>query len=155
MVARHTPESFWGLVEKGDGCWLWQGSVAPQGYGKLSYGGRHVRAHRVAWELTHGPVGSPRLFVCHRCDNPRCCNPGHLFLGTPADNSRDMVSKGRAARGERNPHSTLTEARVVEIRRRAAEGEAFRSIGRSLNICKTHVSRIVNRRWWAHVPEVA
>jgi hypothetical protein len=87
-------------------CWTWTGTTQPDGYGKISgdRGGRRatMRAHRVSWELHLGPI--PRgVFVLHRCDTPRCVNPGHLFLGTAADNSRDMVAKGRSLRGDRCP----------------------------------------------------
>lgn len=88
------PERFWSFVEKTDSCWLWTGAKHPKGYGIFHLRGRTPRAHVLSWILHHGPV--PRgLCVLHRCDNPPCVNPDHLFLGTPQDNTDDMTRKGR------------------------------------------------------------
>ena len=113
-MRRHcTPEAaarFWTKVEKTEGCWLWRGALSRKGYGSFradAIGGR--QSHRVAWELTHGPIPDG-LFVLHRCDTPRCVNPAHLWLGTAADNSRDMALKGRAASGERHRETMLRVA---------------------------------------------
>ena len=84
--AKYTPEPM-------SGCWLWIGAVKASGYGVMHYAGRTQRAHRVSYELFVGPIGSS--WVLHRCDNPACVNPDHLFLGDAVDNARDMVAKGR------------------------------------------------------------
>jgi hypothetical protein len=96
LVFRRAPvdRRFWSKVQKGPDCWTWAGSRSAKGYGRLNVGGAVCQAHRVSWELHRGAIPSD-LFVLHRCDNPPCVNPDHLFLGTALDNSRDMVSKGR------------------------------------------------------------
>lgn len=86
-------DRFWPHVAKSAGCWEWTGSRHRNGYGQFYYRGPAM-AHRVSWELANGPVPDGML-VCHRCDNPPCVRPDHLFLGTQADNLVDMVSKGR------------------------------------------------------------
>jgi DNA-binding CsgD family transcriptional regulator len=90
-------ERFWRKVRKGEECWEWTGfRVPPLGYGRFRLNDEQTWAHRVSWELTFGPIPEG-LQVCHRCDNPPCVRPDHLFLGTPLDNVRDMIGKGRAS----------------------------------------------------------
>ena len=108
------------LIPVESGCIEWQGFRGPRGYGQIGLGSRSEgidAAHRVAYRLAHGEIPADR-FVCHSCDNPPCCNPDHLFLGSPADNVRDMVSKGRGARGFKLPQTRLSEEQVREIRSR-------------------------------------
>ena len=93
-------DRFWEQTATGDGCWLWQGSRNNKGYGQLSKGGRSggsVLTHRYSWEIHNGPIPDG-LCVCHRCDNPPCVNPEHLFLGTYKDNAVDRRDKGRNTR---------------------------------------------------------
>jgi hypothetical protein len=108
-----------------------------------------VRAHRLAYELKHGPI-PPGMKVCHTCDNPPCCNPDHLCLGTQADNIADRDAKGRQAKGENNGFSKLTEADVTEIRRRLANSEVQRKIAKDFGITPTAVGYIKNGRNWKH-----
>jgi hypothetical protein len=86
---------FWAYVNKTDTCWLWAGpTFRSSGYGRFNINREHLAAHRVAWELTNGPIPAG-LFACHHCDVRQCVRPDHLFLGTQADNVRDMFVKGR------------------------------------------------------------
>ncbi len=92
---------FWDKVVKSDECWEWQGAHDPRGYGFIGApgGGKNLLAHRVSWELHNGAIPQGR-YVLHRCDNPRCVRPDHLFLGTHADNMADRQAKGRQAQGD-------------------------------------------------------
>ena len=111
-TAAETEQRFWTKVNKSspDGCWEWQGGRARHGYGKFSLTHRiTITAHRYSYELSRGPIPDG-LCVCHRCDNPPCCNPDHLFLGTVAENNADRDKKGHVARGERSPHRLHPES---------------------------------------------
>lgn len=144
---------FWSKVNrKGpDDCWEWQGSPGKDGYGRFGVNGRTLKPNRFAWELVHGEI-TEGLHVCHRCDNPLCCNPIHLFLGTNADNRADMVSKGRQARGEKNGNAKLTEAKIHEIRVRLSYGGVTqKSLLTEYDVSRATMSRIANKRRWAHV----
>jgi hypothetical protein len=111
-------------------------------------------AHRLAYALTHGAIPNG-LFVCHRCDNPKCCNPKHLFLGTPLDNVSDCVRKGRRAKtkghyndGAANSHAKLSGDDVGAIRRRVASGERQTAIAKEFGVDKGTVWRLVHGRTW-------
>lgn len=95
QVLKPFAEAFWGKVIVGEGCWQWKSSTNGHGYGRIRTSASHTElAHRISWMMTNGEIPADR-FVLHRCDNRRCVNPGHLFLGTYLDNNRDMVVKGR------------------------------------------------------------
>lgn len=94
---------FWSKVDRRDPdeCWEWKGSRIFSGYGQFWLGARQLKAHRIAYELGTGEMPPDDLVVCHACDNPPCCNPAHLWLGTVRDNVQDMIAKGRQPRGKR------------------------------------------------------
>ncbi len=137
------------------GCVLWIGCKNIDGYGKIDcrVRKRMVGAHRVAYELAHGPIPDG-LHVLHRCDNPPCVNVEHLFLGTQADNNADMDAKGRrvSSHGERHRSAKLTEDLVREIRRRySAGGISQPALAAEFGIDKAGICRLLNRKNWKHV----
>jgi DNA-binding XRE family transcriptional regulator len=159
-------------------CWIWTGSKTSHGYGDIGSGGKHgrnLRAHRVAYELAHGPIPEG-MCVLHRCDNPPCVRADHLFLGTMAMNSADMVTKGRgfpqrfpermvrgaahplrkdpslAARGERVGGAKLTADDVRSIRRSA---ESQRVMARRFGVSRRSIAFIQKGRTWRHVKDDA
>jgi hypothetical protein len=149
-------ERFWKNTEKADGCWNWTGQLDRKGYGVMNVGGRKgnmVHAHRVAYTLVIG-MFADGLQVLHKCDNKRCVNPDHLFLGTNADNMRDKITKGRQAKGEGITGSKLTIEKVVEIRRRYAAGESDQpTLAREYGVGVATVCQAISGKTWAHVAE--
>lgn len=145
-------ERFWKKVQKTDGCWLWLGGTIEFGHGRLADWPtrRSVGAHRFSWEFHNGPIPEG-MFVCHHCDVPRCVRPDHLFLGTNADNMRDMKQKDRAARGERNGQVKLVEEQVRAIYQRAVNGEQSSVIASAYGTSTTHVRQITRCERWKHL----
>lgn len=145
-------ERFWSRVVITPGCWTWTGSRNRKGYGYLNVNGLEKTAHRAAYALTNGPVPDG-LWVLHRCDNPPCCNPGHLFLGTNADNVADRVAKGRtvASPVESSTQAKLTDAAVIAIREACATGARVSDVAASFGVSPALVSRVRRRQGWTHV----
>lgn len=143
---------FWDRVEIGefDSCWNWTGYLIDGRYGRLGFQGRIVLAHRLAYELCFSSIPEG-LDVCHVCDNPLCCNPRHLFLGTHLDNMRDMKKKKRNTFGERHPTAKLTEAQVTEIRSRYASGEGAAKLALEFGLVKRSVNHIIAGDTWKHI----
>ncbi len=142
------------IVEPG-GCWVWMGLVDSDGYGRMQTGSRAncnsrmMRAHRLSWEIHNGPIppgkGCHGTCVLHRCDNPPCVNPEHLFLGSNADNVADKIAKGRARylRGAAHSRAKLTDAEVARIR--SLNGTlTHREISKHFGISHGHVSNLIN-----------
>lgn len=140
--------------EPNSGCWLWTASGNNKGYGQIRRGQTQAKAHRVSWELHHGPIPD-NLCVLHTCDTPPCVNPHHLFLGTVADNNADMVAKGRhsAVSGESHYRAKLTAAQVVEIRSR--QGQTHKALAKEFGVSNQQISKIRAGEFWKPVPPKA
>ncbi|MDP9991998.1 hypothetical protein J2W28_001026 [Variovorax boronicumulans] len=124
------------------GCVHWMGSLNNKGYGQIRFAGRLMLAHRAAYEAANGALTAAQQ-VLHRCDNPRCVNTEHLFLGTPALNSADKIAKGRHAHGERHGHAKLSTAQVLAIR---ASTEKQAVLAARFSVSQSAISRIRNAR---------
>lgn len=145
-------DRFWEKVDKSDinGCWLWTASKDKDGYGSLSTDRGIEKAHRLSWRLHFG--GIPKnMCVCHKCDNPSCVNPQHLFLGTNLDNVADRTNKDRGVRGSSCHTSKLTDVQIIEIRRRYANGEKQITLAKEFGVVKQAISAIITRSVWKHI----
>lgn len=165
MPGKHAPPEvrFWRHVSISDACWVWTGSTTDKGYGKFKQesGRPPVRAHRYSWEMASGkPVPSGAL-VRHSCDNPPCVRPDHLSVGSDADNSADMIERGRSP--YQNPDSAemkafvemvrkLTDEQIEDGRRRVAGGESQRSVARDFGVDHSTIWRLIHRVNWATHP---
>lgn len=147
---------FWERTTKTEpGCWEWQGWQAGKGYGMINYLGKKVYAHRLAWTLFWGPIPND-LHVLHRCDNPLCINPHHLFLGTNLDNIKDCIAKGRKVTGdvtgEKNPRAILTAQDVRRIRFLYHRGWKHQQIASIFCAPICAVRKAALRQSWKHIP---
>lgn len=136
-----------------EGCWIWQGPTHGSGYGTFRSEGVERKAHRTSYELFNGPIPDGML-IRHTCDVRNCVQPGHLIVGTIADNNRDMMERGRNRQphGSRNGSSKLTEAQVVLIRREyASKRISQQSLADRFGVTQTCISSIVRRQWWTRV----
>jgi hypothetical protein len=165
-----TIERFWQKVKKTDSCWLWTAASDRKGYGKFSVGGSHtaegtrrnsmVAAHRFSFELANGAIPNHDSFhgycVLHRCDNPACVRPDHLFLGTNSDNVHDMDAKGRrvvvAMQGSKHANAILTESQVLEIvKRHRVEKVSQLQLSKEYGVCHSTINHIFTGRLWGHL----
>ncbi len=125
-----------------DACWPWTGPKASGGYGLVSAKPRPIRAHRAAYEAVHGPIPDG-LIILHACDNPPCCNPDHLSLGTHATNARDKIVKGRAPRGESHPNAKMTDAEIVEAKALRGFGLTYREVATRFGVSGAGIRHII------------
>jgi HNH endonuclease len=166
-------DRFWSKVKKSAGCWIWEGCCALNGYGQFHAvkNGRLTKclAHRISWLISNGGKW-PKLQVLHRCDNPACVNPEHLWLGTQLDNLRDMSEKGRGSLGERNGWSThpermrvrddhpmakLTSSDVSKIRARykfRSKTDSTVAIAKDYGVTQSLISHIIRGKLWKPIP---
>lgn len=139
-------ERFWRKVEKRTAgeCWNWTAAVASNGYGMLTVRtGKQETSHRLAWKFRNGEVPQG-AYICHSCDNRLCCNPAHLFAGTPSDNAMDMAKKGRHGRTKLSPDRVLAIRAAWPIKTAA-------QLGRDFGVTKQTITQVVTRTTWRHV----
>lgn len=175
IVMSLDPERFWSRVLVGapDICWPFMGTLTNDGYGQMQWGGKVRLAHRLAYQFATGQplayVGRLRpetVCVLHSCDNPACCNPSHLRLGTQGENIRDASAKKRLLSGDANPSrrmphrlargeaigtSKLTARDVRTIRKRSERGDTQAEIARAYGLAISTVQRIIYRQTWRHI----
>jgi len=149
---------FWAKVDKGGDCWEWFGAINSAGYGNFNVYGKTVTAHRFSYEYHFGvipiTIDNQRVCVCHHCDNRKCVNPKHLFLGTNTDNMADRDRKGRldVKTGEKNGRSKLREVDVLNIRAIHANTKASKTdLARIYKVGVTAVCDIINFKSWRHI----
>jgi len=153
-------DRFWSKVDKSGVCWVWTAGTDKDGYGMISVGSvskgtrTMVRTHRVSWIIHNGLIPKG-LLVLHTCDNPPCCNPKHLFLGTNADNMRDKISKGRTktgnVKGVKNGRAKLSDEDIPNIRYLHSTGLSNKEIARLYPVTNRTISNILLGKQWAHV----
>ena len=152
-------ERFWDKVDKRgpDECWKWKGDRFNKRYGRYTFNGLRQGTHRVAWQIENGEIPTDQL-VLHTCDNPPCCNPNHLFLGTQDDNVQDCIAKGRfrigvGATGEDHSQTVFTNADIKEIRRLHATGLVPQgTLGKMFNVSRSNIGAIVRGETWNNLP---
>jgi hypothetical protein len=148
-------EKFFNKISKEDhekGCWIWIGHKNKAGYGRIRQKYKDKTAHRFSWEIFNGPIPES-MFICHTCDNPPCCNPDHLFLGTPKDNTQDCIKKNRQRyqKGSAHNMAKLSESEIPKIRELLKNGEKQYIIARMFNVSPMIISKIKHRKLWNHV----
>lgn len=147
-------EKFFGRVLFGelDECWLWQGARHPRGYGQIWTNGKLMYAHRFSYILENGPIAKGQV-VCHKCDNPPCCNPNHLFSGTQIENLEDAFKKGRAkvCSGTLNIKAKLTDSEVMRIRLLRRRGATTTSLAEMFGVWQGTIWQIISGKNWRHV----
>lgn len=130
-----------------DACWKWMASCTKERYGKIFFERRLHLAHRKWWEVTNGPIPHG-MYLCHKCDNPICVNPGHMFVGTPRDNAQDMIRKLRGPQGERQGAAKLTSADIERIR---TDSRPQSAIAADYGVSQSNISCIKRRQTWTHI----
>ena len=152
MNIKTLEQRFWDKVNKTDTCWLWTGYKGDRGYGNFTINKKCKLSHRVSYELHYGPIPD-KMIVCHKCDHPPCVRPDHLFLGTPKDNSVDMVNKGRHTdnTGEKHPNHKLTEDNILFIKAYPKYIGSGSELANMFNMADSTISGIRSNKRWKHI----
>jgi len=134
-------------INEKSGCWEWQGQINEKGYGVYTHKGKTYRAHRIFIERAGYKIPIGKL-VCHKCDNSKCVNPSHLFIGTPKDNTQDMIKKGRMVVGEERHNSKLNEKQIIDIRKSFLPSIL---LARKYNVHRSCIDKILRKATWKHL----
>jgi len=150
-----TEDVFWEMCDKSDGddaCWPWKGVIDKDGCGRYKHRKKSIRANRSAYEFFYKEIIPSGAFACHKCDNPSCCNPRHIFIGTPKDNAVDRSVKGRGApqHAGHNPYSKLKWDDVDFIRENYGRGWTQQSLAEKFNVTQPTVGRIIRNEAWVN-----
>ena len=145
-------KKFWSKVDKTKNCWEWTGRYHKQGYGFMDINKKGELTHRISWVINRGKIPKG-ICVLHKCDNPKCVNPDHLFLGTHTDNMRDMVSKGRRFHtfGENTPHRILNDFQVIEIKKLLKLKFPYKELAKAFGVSRSTINDIVSGYTWNHI----
>jgi hypothetical protein len=155
-LTKTSVKRFWAKVKVAgaDDCWLWLGAKDYDGYGCLAINRsiRSIRAHRFSYYIHNNNELAPNLFVCHRCDNPSCVNPAHLFLGTTQENTSDRTSKGRDAKGNKNYNTKLSIQSVIDIRNEYGRGGiTIRQVAKLHGVCYATIRELLIGKNHKHI----
>ena len=147
-------KQFWESIDKktNEECWEWIKGKTSKGYGTVRYENKTYLAHRLAYQLFHNKTLDKLIFICHKCDNPLCCNPNHLFQGTNKDNIDDKVNKNRQTKGETNANVKLTSEQVISIRTTYENRNiTHRQLASIYNVTSPTITAILKRKTWKHI----
>lgn len=146
-ITESDEDRFWAKVNQTRSCWEWTAAKSAFGHGRFRLNGHLLSPHRIAWVLLCGKI-PPGMLILHKCDNPSCVRPKHLYLGTHSDNLRDALKRGRKA----NPSvKKLTDDQVRHARQEVANGRSHRSVAKSLSVSHSTIDRVINREYYTHV----
>ncbi len=151
MVRSDDIDRFWSHVNFDSECWIWTASKYRNGYGQFAIRGEsRTPAHRTAYKIVNGDIPDG-LCVLHRCDNPACVRPSHLFLGTHSDNTRDAMKKNRLRCGEKSPRAVLNNKKVRFIRNAFIKGKTQNELAKQFSVSQTAISKITRSIRWKHL----
>lgn len=147
---KNTQDDFWSNVNKTDGCWEWKRAKNKRGYGVYSFENKKQLTHRLSYMFTHGELPSS-ILVCHKCDNPKCVNPDHLFAGTQTDNMNDMVIKG-SGRNNYNRKISIEDIKIIRAKYpHCPKDGTVKELAKKYGINESSMTKIINRKTYKHI----